>query len=528
MRIRGTSPFRRTNSSNSTAASIKTSNKTRGLSPFRRKNSGSGRGLGRRMSSDSSLGSTSSSQLEGSSKDLVVCHGSARSIVFRDHLRLAAKIIKEENGQQLLSDDEVSLDGDSSSDDENGSALGDFRNSIRQSIRETIRLSNNNSAGDEISREINTLAREMVPELDDVTLRVPYASEENVEIEGQQVHVKGLPQLELGSQEEFEPLLHDSGTASDNVDWTAAETEVYTLLKNERACVKTIKISEWPSFLKRFQQSVQKGASRFPTQHDDIAPSQEFPFNSFVTSTTLLPELGKMMRCYGSLHAYPVGVVFALPEYSTLETEAEATKRTKTWSWPAGYAAKTEFNIDHGRLINGREEALVSLDKMRAYNHDYVYEKDHVIAGRLVKGGFKVVPYNEVFLRVGGRGRIVNNQDCVSGEERDETKSTDRSFGTGMGLPVALFIRCTAFGDILNLFRARARMAHVLGEDQIRGMPIIVISHEFGVRVFSESLQVSPLFCNLMNCQTLGIAPDHSSFMLHAYSTNFGSWRPSN
>ena len=36
----------------------------------------------------------------------------------------------------------------------------------------------------------------------------------------------------------------------------------------------------------------------------------------------------------------------------------------------AGYAAKTEFKIDNqsGRLINGREEALVPLSRMRQYN----------------------------------------------------------------------------------------------------------------------------------------------------------------
>jgi hypothetical protein len=497
MRMRGTSPFRRNNNNNSA--------KSRGLSPFRRKNKG--KGLGRKQSSGSSLGSPSSSHdHQGSSKDLVVCHGSARSIVFRDHLRLAAKIIKEETDQELFSDDEISLD-DSSDDGSDGSLLGvqdmkkrdemeDFRNSIRQSIR----LSNISNGDDNapISQEINNLARNMVPELGDVTLRVPYASERNVEIEGQQVHMKPLPQLELGPQQDFEALLqYLSSSDNDNTDWTTAEQEVYTLLMNQQACVKTIKNSEWPSFLKRFQDGVKKEKTRFPTQHDDIAPSNDgLPFNSFVTSTTLLPELGKKMRCYGSLHAYPVGVVFALPDYSSSqEKEKEATTSTKTWAWPPGYAAKTEFNIERGQLINGREEGLVSLHQMRAYNHDYVYKQDHVIGGRLIKGGFNVVPYNEVFLRVGGRTRIVNKQDCVTGEERDDAKGTGRSFATGMGLPVALFIRSTTIGDILTLFRTRARMAHVLGEQHIRGMPMIVISNKYGVRVFSESLQVSSAFC---------------------------------
>lgn len=85
------------------------------------------------------------------------------------------------------------------------------------------------------------------------------------------------------------------------------------------------------------------------------------------------------MRCYGSLNEYLTGVVFALPRYyGKEETENEAVARTQTWAWPSGYSAKTEFNIDgRGNLINGREEALVSLNTLRAQNHDYVYEKDY-------------------------------------------------------------------------------------------------------------------------------------------------------
>jgi hypothetical protein len=91
------------------------------------------------------------------------------------------------------------------------------------------------------------------------------------------------------------------------------------------------------------------------------------------------PTLGKKMRCFGSTNEYPVGVVFALPTaFSKDESEDVATKRTRTWSWPSGYSAKTEFNIDrNGNLINGREEALVPLSGLRKMNHAYLHDTDY-------------------------------------------------------------------------------------------------------------------------------------------------------
>ena len=104
------------------------------------------------------------------------------------------------------------------------------------------------------------------------------------------------------------------------------------------------------------------------------------PFNSFMTSVSLLPSVGVKMRCYGSTKEFCSGALFALPtefhnEGVNEDTESE---RTKTWSWPSGYAAKTEFNISaYGDLINGREEALVSLSSLRSMNHTYLYEQDY-------------------------------------------------------------------------------------------------------------------------------------------------------
>ena len=79
------------------------------------------------------------------------------------------------------------------------------------------------------------------------------------------------------------------------------------------------------------------------------------------------------MRCYGSVTQYTVGLVFGLPprpmDDDQEKEEDRVVKETETWAWPAGYAAKTEFNLDdHGKLINGRHEALTPLSVLRQYN----------------------------------------------------------------------------------------------------------------------------------------------------------------
>lgn len=183
--------------------------------------------------------------------------------------------------------------------------------------------------------------------------------------------IQPLPSLELGPQDQFQSLI-DEG--SDSSTWNEAEQEVVSLLKEQHAVVKTLKNSDWTAFLHRFQHAHEPHYRR-PHAHDDIGPHEGYNFNSFVTSTTLLPELGKKMRCYGSLNDYSTGVVFALPSDPS---EDETVARSQTWAWPSGYSAKTEFNIDgSGNLINGREEALVTLSTLRKQNHDYVYEKDY-------------------------------------------------------------------------------------------------------------------------------------------------------
>lgn len=123
----------------------------------------------------------------------------------------------------------------------------------------------------------------------------------------------------------------------------------------------------------------------------------------------------------------------------------------------------------------GREEALVSLSKLRTNNHTYVYEKDYEILGKMIKGGFNTVPYNEIFCRIGGYGRMKSENDI--------------SFDQGVGLPIALFVRTCTFGDLAALLRFRARLGATLGKSSVRAIPLLYIGPNDGVRVLTEPLQ---------------------------------------
>ena len=222
------------------------------------------------------------------------------------------------------------------------------------------------------------------------------------------------------------------------------------------------------------------------------------------------------MRCYGSSKEYTTGVVFALPtKYEEGDTEDKAVVRTKTWAWPSGYAAKTEFNIDsRGQLINGREEALVSLSTMRRHNHDYVHKKDYKLGGRMIKGGLSLVPYNEVFLRVGGVGRLIDGVDIATG------KSHRRTLSGGVGLPVALFVREATFGHLVSLLRTRARVSRLLGQENLDNIPLLLISPDRGVRVLTKRLE-----SELMKTVSRSLNPFQNPHIAHRTKMDSNSQR---
>jgi len=315
--------------------------------------------------------------------------------------------------------------------------------------------------------------------------------------------IEPLEALDLNSKHVFEPLF-DADPIPGGEDGlpglTKAECEVVEMLKSEKAVMKTVRNQDWTSFLNKFKPEGDDGkGERLPgpgerrkKEDDSKGDSGEaYPFNSFVTSTSLLPSSAKKMRCFGSTNEYATGAVFALPaSFPNDASEDDAAKRTRTWSWPSGYSAKTEFNIDHrGNLINGREEALVPLSRMRQMNHSYLHDTDYVVGGRMVKGGLQTIPYNEVYVRVGGPGRISNGVDVSTDEQCSDANGTGRSFDDGIGLPVALFVREADYGHLVSLLRTRARFSSIFGRNMTKGIPLLYITPENGVRVFTECLQ---------------------------------------
>ena len=105
----------------------------------------------------------------------------------------------------------------------------------------------------------------------------------------------------------------------------------------------------------------------------------------------------------------------------------------------------------------------------------YLQDEDYIVGGRVIKGGLNVVPYNELYLRVGGKCAV--HKDWLP------------SYFNGIGTFVALFCRSASYKDLVSLLRTRARIKANLGEDQISDIPLLFITPENGVKVFTEELQ---------------------------------------
>lgn len=240
--------------------------------------------------------SNSNSQGGSLPPPVLVYHESARSIVFRDHLRRAA----DEEQTHKHSESEQLEDVDTTPGNDHEHCSEDFSNELNAM---------NVLFGDPNSESSSGFMNE------------------RIEIQGFTPNIVPLPHLELGPNDEFEPLLN-----SDNREvWTEAEREVVEMLETEHAVVKTIKNNDWTDFLHRFTTPhLPKG--QYPDGRNDIPSAEGFPFNSFVTSTSILPAGGRKMRCYGAPAVYTTGVVFALPKFESEEAESKAAEATRTVS----------------------------------------------------------------------------------------------------------------------------------------------------------------------------------------------------
>ena len=476
--------------------------------------------------------STNSSRISSSNnkplpEPVLVYHESARSIVFRDNMHRACDVAAEQVASILvgglpspspshpttttlhsnfLSERPSTATTTTTTSDDNHEKNPPIRLAKSEYISNTINehpdvLNDDDNVSDFNNNNDNNSTGSLV--LDGVIHRSS-SSIHSVEIKGFQPQIVPLPRLQLGRNDEFQPLILSDESQSQQGDakccWTDAEKNVHRMLMDQKATVKTIKNTDWTAFLERFITSKIDPRGK-NDKHIDIGPHNHqdkdseddedgnFPYNSFITSTTMLPRGGMKMRSYGTTNNYTAGVVFSLPTFddNNEQLEDKAAEESRTWSWPSGYSAKTEFNIDgRGELINGRAEALVSLSQLRTMNNDYIYKSEYIIGGRIVKEDqIKTVPYNEIFLRVGGKGRIKikdNKQQLL-------TSNDDRSFDTGVGLPVAIFCRTASFGHLFSLLRTRARLVHIFGETQMKGLPLLMIRPDLSVRVLTEKLQ---------------------------------------
>jgi len=399
-------------------------------------------------------------------------------------------------------DDESNLDGDNQSDASSSTSSNDNSHQLfMDSFGLSMPQSQNHSRGEKKKNRNKEKSTEAGEKSDIPTPNIVVANFTPI--------IDPLPLLDLGPHDEFTELLHSAPFVVDESQqskggekakpnpevWetmTEAEKDVVTKIQQETCVVKTIQTSAWNAFLHKFPvkdgEDGEMGGGRWSLKAGENAslsknrkkyiifpqekPPELLPFHSFATATTLLPSCGFKMRCYGSIKEHATGVLFALPTNDNNE-ESEAAHRSNTWCWPPGYSAKTEYNIDNeGNLINGRADALVSLDDLRRRNYSYLYDKNYEIMGKTV--ALKAVPFNEIYLRVGG---TIGSHDC------------DRSFDDGVGLPIAIFVRSATYGNLTSLLRIRARLASILGRDHVHGIPLLYITPETGVRVLTEGLQ---------------------------------------
>ena len=190
-----------------------------------------------RSASFSSDGSASDSDNNSNSGNkripppVLVYHESARSIVFRDQIRRVHN--KRHSSGSITSIDSTNSNGN-----------------------------NNNNGSSRNSFTITTTAAVDVV---------------------QQPVIRPLDPLELTANDLFEPMMETIKTEELN----PAETHVVHLLQNQQAVVKTVKNCDWTNFLQRLLTAKQTHP-HYHEIHDDIPPDDTHPFNSFVTSTSLL------------------------------------------------------------------------------------------------------------------------------------------------------------------------------------------------------------------------------------------------
>ena len=154
------------------------------------------------------------------------------------------------------------------------------------------------------------------------------------------------------------------------------------LLAEQRALVKTVKNGDWLDLVRRLGEAT--------------------PFR---TSFSLPPPDARGMTLFGRRADGCTGLIADLSRINI----------SSALVWPSGYNAKTEHNlVVHGsgdkqemNLLHGREEALVSLDALRAANVALTYRTASGELRTVNRDEGESLPYNEVNVPVSSADVVV-------------------------------------------------------------------------------------------------------------------------
>lgn len=203
------------------------------------------------------------------------------------------------------------------------------------------------------------------------------------------------------------------------------------LFRGQRALVKTCKNDGWDELFEKLS-----------------GPRTRTP-------VTFLPADGKGMRLFCEMRRAACALIWDVGELDLSDA----------FIWPSGYFAKTEFNIDKdGRLLQGREEFLVTFDDLRAANEKKEFF-DHN-TGKVLT--VSVMPYNEVLVGIHG--------------------------GTGL---VGVMARTKQLKHLLLAMGVRDHLAMLL--PNLGSLPIVLHDPESGVQAFPLSAQLELLQYMLRN-----------------------------
>mmetsp|Transcript_13538 Transcript_13538/g.23867 ORF Transcript_13538/g.23867 Transcript_13538/m.23867 type:complete len:583 (-) Transcript_13538:223-1971(-) len=134
------------------------------------------------------------------------------------------------------------------------------------------------------------------------------------------------------------------------------------LFDQQLALVKTVKNADWLELVRNLRGG------------------------SFRTSVSLPPTQGLAMRLFGEVRSGCAGLIW----------NRLAVDLSGAFIWPSGYMAKTEFNLTSaGELLNGRAQAVVSLEHLIACNKSMSYTDPSTGERHQVTGG-GMLPFNEI------------------------------------------------------------------------------------------------------------------------------------